>query len=353
MIADDRRRMRRWTGLLASALLGLLPAAAPSWAATAEGFYSGKQVKLVVGAVAGGGNDIYARILSRHMPRHIPGKPTVIVVNMPGASSITAANYLQHIAPRDGTEMLEIVQALPMVQAFGQDNINFDLAAFNWIGNMTDSPVVYVAAKAAGVTTIQQAMQRELVYGSTTPASLFAMMPTVMNSLVGTRFKVINGYDSGKAIELAMERGEIGGFGGSTWSSLMVDEPGWIDRHEIEILVQAGVRKAQDLAGVPLLTDLARNDEDRRVLAFYSGVVAYARAFTVGPNVPQDRVAALRRAFDATMADPAFLAEASQIRLDVTPIGGEALQKIITETVHADKTLLARAQAALADGEKK
>ena len=245
--------------------------------------------------------------------------------------------------------MLAIVQALPMSQAVGQDSVNFDLAAFKWIGNMTDSPVVFVASKASGVATLADAKAHDVLYGSTTSASLFGMMPIVVNNLIGARFHVINGYDSGKAIELATERGEIAGFGGSTWSSLTIDEPGWIEKRTINVLAQAGLRKAPGLDGVPLLTELAHNDLDRQVLNFYSGVVAYARAFAVGPDAPDERVAELRAAFDATMTDPDFLAEAAKIKLDVTPISGQALQNVIAATVHADKALLTRAQSALAD----
>ena len=326
---------------------GLLAASGAGAQTASESSFAGKRFKIVVGAAAGGGNDIYGRILARHLPTHIPGKPTIIIVNMQGASSISATNYMANIAPKDGSELLEIVQALPLVQAFGQENINFDLAAFHWVGNMTDSPVVYVTWRDSPVKDVESARKTEIVFGSTSPNSLFSMMPLVMNKTLGTRFKVVNGYDSGKAIELATERGEVGGFGGSTWSSLAIDEPEWISQKKINILAQAGLRKAKELADVPLLTELQVRDEDRAVLKFYSGVVAFARAFALGPDVPADRVAVWRRAFDDTMKDKAFLAEATAMKLDINPVGGEALQKIVADTVHADRELIARAQAAL------
>jgi tripartite-type tricarboxylate transporter receptor subunit TctC len=261
-----------------------------------------------------------------------------------------AANYLANIAPRDGSELLEIVQALPLVQAFGQANINFDLATFSWVGNMTDSPVVYLTWRGSPVHDLESAKREEAIFGSTTTGALFSMMPLVMNRFVGTKFKVINGYDSGKDIELATERGEIAGFGGSTWSSLAISQPEWLSQKKVNILAQAGLRKAAELGDVPLLMDLGTTEEDRAVLRFYSGVVAFARAFAVGPDVPKERVTAWREAFDATMANPAFIAEAAAMKLDINPIGGEALQKIIVQTVRADKDLLVRAQSALVNG---
>lgn len=308
-----------------------------------------KGLKIVVGAGAGGGNDLYARLLARSLPDRLPVKTNITIVNMPGASSIAAANYINRRAPRDGTEMLAIIQSLPFVQAFGQANIDFDLAAFQWIGNMTESPVVYVTWRGSSVTDMDAARRMESAFGSTTPGSLFSMMPLVANRVLGTRFKVINGYGSGSAISLALETGEVAGVGGMTWASLAASKPNWVAEKKLNILAQAGVRKAPDLPDTPLLADLASSEAERAVLNFYSGVVAFARAFAYGPDVEASRVALMRAAFDRLVADPQFVAESEKMGMDINPTRGETLQKIIAELVHADPALLARAKEAIAE----
>ena len=172
-------------------------------------FYAGKQIKMIVGTAPGGGYDIYGRLLARHIGRHIPGRPTVVVVNMPGAASLTAANYLANIAPRDGTEMLMVVQSLPLMQVAGSDKARFDLEKFSWIGNMSDSANTVLAWKTAGVKTLDDARRLELIMGSTTASSLGGIYPAIMNKALGTKFRIIHGYESGDAIDLAMERGEV------------------------------------------------------------------------------------------------------------------------------------------------
>ena len=316
---------------------------------TVDPSFLNKGFKIVVGAGAGGGNDLYARLLAKHLPDYLPKRPAVTVVNMPGASSIAAANYINRRAPRDGTEMLAIVQSLPLVQAFGQANIDFDLAKFQWIGNMTDSPVVYATWHTSPVVDVEAAKRVESIFGSTTQNSLFSMMPLVMNRVLGTRFKVINGYPSGSAINLAIEAGEVGGVGGTTWASLAANKPSWVSEKKLNVIAQAGLRKAPDLPDTPLLTDLASTEAERAVLNFYSGVVAFARAFAFGPDVRSDRVALFRHAFDRMVAEPQFIAEAEKMGMDISPTSGETLQLIIAGMVYADPALLAQAKDAIAE----
>jgi len=335
--------------LLAILIFSGLATQAIAQSPAADMSFLNKGVKIVVGAGPGGGNDLYARILARSLPDYLPVKTNFTVVNMPGASSIAAANYINRRASRDGTEMLAIIQSLPFVQAFGQANIDFDLAKFQWIGNMTESPVVYVTWRTSPVVDVETAKRMELAFGSTTPGSLFSMMPLVMNRVLGTRFKVINGYGSGSAISLALETGEVAGVGGMTWASLAASKPAWFAEKKINIIAQAGIRKAPDLPDTPLLVDLASSEAERAVLAFYSGVVAFARAFAFGPDVQADRVALFRQAFDRLVSDPQFVTEAEKMGIDINPTSGETLQKIITELVHADPALLARAQEAIAE----
>jgi tripartite-type tricarboxylate transporter receptor subunit TctC len=305
-----------------------------------EGFYAGKTLKLIVGTGPGGGYDIYGRLLARHIGRHIPGRPTVVVVNMPGASSLTAANYLANVAPKDGSELLLIVQTLPIVQVAGSDKVRFDLARFNWVGNMSDASNIFLSWHTSTVRTTKEAQEQEVIMGSTTPSSLGGLYPAVANQVLGTKFKVIHGYASGDAIDIALERGEVQGRAGNSWPALKAYRGYWIRDRLINIMVQVGLRKEADLPTVPLLTELARNEQEREVLQFYSSLVASGRALATGPDVPVERIAALRRAFDAALADPALLAEAEKQGLELSPLAGDKVQEVVTTMVRTRADLL-------------
>jgi tripartite-type tricarboxylate transporter receptor subunit TctC len=314
--------------------------AVPAGAQPADSFYAGKTVKLIVGTGPGGGYDIYGRLLARHIGRHIPGHPTVVVVNIPGASSLTAANYLANVAPRDGSEMLLIVQTLPIVQVAGSDKVRFDLARFNWVGNMSDASNIFLSWHTSPVKTMKDAQEQELIMGSTTPSSLGGLYPAVANQVLGTKFKIINGYASGDAIDIALERGEVQGRAGNSWPALKAYRGYWIRDRLINVMVQVGLRKEADLQAVPLLTEFARDDRERQVLQFYSSLVASGRALATGPEVPADRVAVLRRAFDAALADPALLAEAEKQGLELSPLAGDKVQDVVTTMVRTRPELL-------------
>ena len=225
-------------------------------------FYAGKQVKMIVGTGPGGGYDIYGRLLARHIGKHIPGKPNVVVVNMPGAASLTAANYLANIAPRDGTEMLMVVQSLPLLQVAGSDKARFDLAQFSWLGNMSDAANTVLAWHTAGVKSLDDARRIELIMGSTTASSLGGIYPAIMNKALGTKFRIIHGYESGDAIDLALERGEVTARAGISWAALKAYRANWLRDGLVRIFAQVGLRRESDLEA-PLLTELAANDEDR------------------------------------------------------------------------------------------
>src|SRR5215204_936460 len=305
-----------------------------------ESFYAGKIVKLIVGTGPGGGYDIYGRLLARHIGRHIPGHPTVVVVNMPGASSLTAANYLANVAPKDGTELRLIVQTLPIVQVAGNEKVRFDLARFNWLGNMSDASNVFLSWHTSPIKTVKDAQAQELIMGSTTPSSLGGMYPAVANQVLGTKFKIIHGYASGDAIDSALERGEVQGRAGNSWPALKAYRGYWIRDRLINVMVQVGLRKEPDLPTVPLLTEFARNDQESQILQFYSSLVASGRALATGPDVPPDRVAALRRAFDAALADPALLAEAEKQALELSPLSGDKVQDVVSAMVRTRPELL-------------
>lgn len=312
-------------------------------------FFSGKQVQLIIGAGAGGGGDQYGRFLARYIGQHIPGRPTIVVVNMPGAGGMRAANYLQNVAPRDGTELTIMATGVPLSQAFGDSSVKFDLSEFNWIGNMSQSPNVIITSNATQVKTMKDAEEKEVAIGSTSPLSTSSMTALIADSVLSTKFKVVNGYNSGAAIDLAMEHGEVGGRAGVTWAELKAERPYWIAGNSINILAQMGLKRISELNKVPLLTEFATNSEGHAMLAFVSNLSVVARAVAIGPGVPEDRVAVLRHAFDETMHDPAVLAEAEKEHLDITPLSGEETSEVIGGIVHAKGSVIARMKALLND----
>jgi tripartite-type tricarboxylate transporter receptor subunit TctC len=306
---------------------------------TAE-FYAGKQVKMICSSDVGGGYDVYSRLFARHLGKHTPGRPLVVSTNMPGAAGVTAAGYFAHSAARNGTELLMVVQTLPMVQVTQAGKARFDLAAFNWIGNMDESANVFVASRESGVKTIEDVLTRELVVGSTSPNAIGGILPEVANRILGTKFKIIHGYKSGEAIEIAMQRGEVNGRAGASWSAMKALRGSSLRTEEINVLLQAGNRKEPDLPDVPLLTDLARSETERAALAFYSGMTALARAIATTPETPADRVAALRKAFDDALADPDLIADAQKSNLEIRPLSGATLQSLVERMVRTDRALI-------------
>jgi tripartite-type tricarboxylate transporter receptor subunit TctC len=311
-------------------------------AASAQELYAGRQIRFTVGAGVGGGSDLYSRFLARYWPAHIPGRPTMVVVNMAGADSITAANYIANRAAGDGTEIVNVSPSLPMVQAFGNENIKFDLAEFHWIGNMSQSANVFITWHTTPIKTIEDARRQTLTIGSTDAASISSLTPIALNNLLRTRFRVVNGYESGGAIDLAVERGEVDGRGSITWASLKGSHPDWIRDKKINVLVQMGVARDRDLPAVPRLSELVTNAGDVAVATFLEDMAVVTRTVAAGPKVPKEQVAILRRSFMDTLQDPTVLAAAEAARLDISPMDGEALQKLVTNMVHANRDVIDR-----------
>jgi tripartite-type tricarboxylate transporter receptor subunit TctC len=331
--------------MLAPALL--LAAALPAAADPVADFYRGKTLTMLIATSPGGDYDLRARLLARHLSRHIPGAPTMVARNMPGAVGLQAANWLATQAPRDGTVMHAIMQNMSAHQALGGGKVEFDTRKFFWIGNTTDSPNVVNSWHTTGIRTIQDVMERELVVGAPGTATSSVYYPKAMNALVGTRFKIVSGYPGGNDVNLAMERGEVGGRGSNSWASWKATKPHWLAEKKIFILVQIGLKRHPELADVPLMTDLANNEEDRKVLEFLSADTGITRAFVTTPDTPRERVEALRRAFDATMKDPLFLAEAEKAGMDISPSTGEDSQKVADSIANTEPAVLARAKAIL------
>jgi tripartite-type tricarboxylate transporter receptor subunit TctC len=328
-------------------LLAALPALAlvvsPAAAQSVEEFYRGKTITMSVGTSPGGDYDLRMRMVSRHIGKYIPGNPTVIATNMPGAGQMLVANWLASVAPKDGTVIVALSQNMAVNQATGASGVKYDVRQFNWIGNTTDSPNVINAWHTTGVKTIQDVMQRELVVGATGTASGSYLYPYALNQLVGTKFKIVTGYPGGNDINLAMERGEVGGRGSNSWASWKATRPQWLAEKKIVVLVQVGVKRNAELPDIPTMQDLAKNDLDKRVLTFISVDTAISRPLVTNGGVPRERVEALRRAFDATMKDAEFLAEAAQTKTDISPMTGDEAQKIAESTIATPADVLARA----------
>ncbi|MDB5597196.1 MAG: tripartite tricarboxylate transporter family receptor [Hyphomicrobiales bacterium] len=314
----------------------------------AQDFYAGRTITLSTHTGPGGGYDTLIRLISRHLGKHIPGSPSIIVTNQPGAGGLTAFNYAARIAPQDGTFLTLVGQGLLIFEPTGQAGLQASLGDMNWIGNSSQSPNVTAVWHTSPVKTVDDAKRVEATMGSTGAGAPDAQMPRVYNALLGTRFKVVTGYTGGAQINLAMERGELDGRGTNTWPSYKSTFADAVRERKLVPLVQIGLKKDPDLPDVPLLTDLVAGDAQREPVArFLSLTTAISRPLAAPPRVPAERVAVLRRAFDATMRDPAFLAEAARMQVDIDPMTGEEVETAIRQVLSTPADVIARTQTAL------
>ena len=332
-------------------LIAVLPTLAASGASaqSVADFYRGKNITMAVGTSPGGDYDLRMRMVGRHLGKYIPGNPQIVATNMPGAGQMLVANWLASVAPKDGTVIAAISQNLAVHQATGASGVRYDVREFNWIGNTTDTPNTINSWHTTNIRTIQDVMVREHVVGATGFASGSYLYPFALNALVGTKFKIVTGYPGGNDINLAMERGEVGGRGSNSWASWKSTRPQWLAEKKVIVLVQVGVKRSPELPDIPTLQDLAKSDADRQVLTFISADTAISRPLVTSASVPPERVEALRRAFDAAMKDPDFLAEAEKSKTDISPMTGEEAQKIAEATINAPAEVRSRASK-LIDG---
>jgi tripartite-type tricarboxylate transporter receptor subunit TctC len=335
--------------IVAASMLALaaVSSSTPALAQSVADFYRGKTIRMVIATSPGGDYDLRARLVARHMGRHIPGEPAIVATNMPGAVGLQAANWMAQQAPRDGTALHAIMQNMSAYQALGGSNAEFDTRKFFWVGNTTDTPNVINSWYTTGIKTIQDVMARELVVGAPGQATSSVYYPKALNELVGTKFKIVSGYPGGNDVNLAMERGEVGGRGSNSWASWKSTHPQWLKDKKIFILVQVALHRHPELADVPTMMELGKTAEDRQVLAFLSADIPISRAYVTTPGTPPERVDALRRAFDATMKDPAFLAEAAKSNIDISPSPGEEAQTFSDYIANTPASVLARAKAIL------
>jgi tripartite-type tricarboxylate transporter receptor subunit TctC len=332
----------------AAAMLIAATLTAPVPAAAQADFFSGKTIELIVSTGVGGGLDANARVVARHLVNHIPGQPVIVVKNMPGAGHIRAANYVFAQAPKDGTTIATFIPIFVMAQVLERSrSIQFNSAQFNWIGSTSSSNSTVYVWHTSGIKSVEEATKRTVVMGGTGAGSYTVIYPTVMNSLIGTRFKVVTGYQSTAEVGLAMERGEIEGRAGNNFNSLKAENGEWLRTGKINLIAQVGLARDAEFPQVPLLTDFAKNDDDRRILRLFSTDVVIGRPFVTSPGVPAERVALLRRAFDAMMKDPAYVEDSRKASLDVSPTDGAMIQSVVADLVGTPDDIVAKAKLAM------
>jgi tripartite-type tricarboxylate transporter receptor subunit TctC len=329
------------------ALAFLAAAATHATAQSVEEFYKGRQMSLIVGFNPGGAYDPYARSVARHLPRHLPGGPDIVVKNMQGAGSVRAANYLYNVAPKDGSELGLIAGSAALEPLFGVRPTKFDGLKFTWLGSANDEPGVCFSWHTSPIVTAQDLFDKEMILAASGGTSN-QDFPMALNAVLGTRIKIVRGYNGTSSMMLAMERGEVQGMCGMVYAAVQTAHPDWLADKTVRILMQIGLERSDKMPGIPFVMDFAKTEDDKRVLRLIVGWTIMGRPYLAPPGIPQDRKAALRRAFDATMKDPAFLADAAKARLDISPTTGEAIDRFLVDVYATPKPLVERAGKILA-----
>jgi tripartite-type tricarboxylate transporter receptor subunit TctC len=319
-----------------------------------EQFYHGKTLNMIIGTgVSSGAVGTYPRTIQRVISKYIPGNPNLIVQNMPGAGGIKAANYIYEVAPQDGTVWGFITRGFVLAPLLKYPSANFDPTKFNWIGSPARSiSVGEVWTASTSIRTIQDAMKQELIVGATSGGQDTVVFPTMLNHFIGTKFKIVSGYKSSGDVDLAMEKGEMHGKIGVTWTSLnsgrTVD---WVKDQTVTIIVQFGLKPDPDVpANVPVALDLAKTPADRQAMEVICTPTEMGYPSFMGPGVPADRVAAIRAAYVATLKDPEFIAQAQKQSLDITPISGEEIAKTVKHLYALPPEAVTRASALITKG---
>jgi len=329
------------------AALAVAAAGQPAFAQSPAEFYKGKTVTFYVGLSPGGGYDQNARLVAKYIGKYIPGQPEVIVKNMPGGGGIVMTNYVANAAPKDGLHIGAPQRGIPFVPLLDENSqAKYDPLKLNWIGSANADTSVAVVTKKAGVKSWKDLKTKEVIVAGTGVGTESVVVPYVLRNILGFKYKVIAGYPGGSEMNLAMQRGEVDGRGTFSWTSLKPHYKEWIESGEMVILYQQGLRKHPDLPNVPLVTDLAENDDQKKLLELQFTAFELGRPYFVADDVPADRVAALRRAFDQAMKDKELLADAEKQNLEVNPATGEEMQDMLKRVYATPKALVARLQEA-------
>jgi tripartite-type tricarboxylate transporter receptor subunit TctC len=329
-------------GAVAALLLG-----PPARADDVADFYKGKSVTFYLGYPPGGAYDIYARLIGRHMTKHMPGNPQFIVRHKPGAASLNLVNELYNVLPRDGSVIGMFARSVALGRLLGREGTNFDPIALNWIGSANNEVSICAVWHGVGVRTIEDFLARPLIFAANAPGAESDVYPNILNSLLGTRFKVVAGYPGVNDLTLALERGEADARCGWSWGAAKAAKPDWLRDKKIYVALQFATAKHPELPAVPLVTELARNDEERSALDLILTQQVMGRPVAAPPNVPAARVAALRRAFEHTLKDGEFLAEADKLALEISLVDGEALQAMVERMFRAPRNVVEAARRAI------
>ena len=327
------------------ALLFALPQ--PARAQSVADFYRGKAVNLIVGYSPGGGYDTYTRILARHLAKHIPGNPTIVVQNMPGAGSLKLANYLFNIAPKDGATIGIFSRGMAMEPLIGGTNAQFDSTKFTWLGSGTNETSVFVAWHTSPVKTWNDLMTKTFTVGGEGSGSDPDIYALLLKNAFGAKLKLITGYPGTAEIAIALERGEVDTRASWSWTSLKTLKPDWIAQKMVNLPVQLNLTRGADLQDVPLITEFAKNDKQRQMLKLILSRQEMARPYAAPPGLPDDRKAALRKAFDDAWADPELIAEMKARGQEVNPVSGATLDRLIAELYATPKNVLEETRRAI------
>ena len=311
-------------------------------------FYRGKTIFVIVGVDTGGGYDFTARTLARHIGKYIPGRPNVVVQNRPGASSILAANYVAVGAPQDGTAIADVQRNIPVQFLFDMRGVQFDLKQLQWIGSTAKEPGVFVSARSVPHRTLKDIQTTEMFVGGGGPTTDTEINARILNSLFATKLKIVSGYPGQNETLLSMQRAEIQGIANWSWSDIVTRHADWITQKTVNLLLQFASEPIPELSDIPFILDLARNGDERAVLALIMEAKEFGRPYFMSPKVPAARVAAIRTAFDATMKDPEFIAEATKTLGPLGPVAGIKMQERLTSVYAMPAALVERAKAVTA-----
>jgi tripartite-type tricarboxylate transporter receptor subunit TctC len=320
---------------------------APARAAGVEDFYKGRTITMVIGYSVGGGYDLYARALAMHMGKHIPGNPTIVPQNMPGAGSLKAVNYLYSVAAKDGSVFGTFGRTLALEPLIAK--ADFDATKLTWLGSMTDESSICISRKASAIQNWNDLLTKEANFGGLGAGADPDIFTLAINNLFGAKLKLIRGYPGTSEATLAIERGELDGICGISYGTLLSKHAAWLKDRQINLIFQAGIRKLPDLPDVPFFSDLAKTGEQRQIIKLLVAGQGMARPFAAPPEIPADRKAALRAAFAATLKDPDFLAQAKTSKIEINLVSAAEIETLLAEVYATPKDIVAKAAAAMAN----
>ena len=342
----SRTRLNVRSSVLAAALAALLME--PAAAGGVEDFYKGKSVSLIIGYSVGGGYDLYGRLLARHMAQYIPGRPTIVPQNLTGAGSLRAANFLYSAAPRDGTVLGTFGRTIATTPLLAPAGAQFDATRFTWLGSITNEVSLCVTWHSSPVKTWKDSLEKEVVMGGEGSGADPDVYTLLYKNVFGAKWKLVAGYPGTNDTMLAMERGEVDGLCGLSWGTLIARHRKWYEEKRVNLVIQAALRKQPELPDVPLALDLVKNEEQVQILKLFLTSQEMARPFAAPPDIPADRRQALIAAFEQTMRDPEFLAEARKLDIDVNPLGAGKMQSLLAELYSTPKAVIEKAALAVA-----